>query len=179
MTELTMLGQVLHEEHFRILVCISDLQNRVSGDAAERPFDPHSQQDRDEMLGLLGAVDRIVTHHAFEEDEVFPLIRADGDAALADLLTRDHALIEPVIRRLRSLATEILRHGAGDGCWAEFCEVANDLFAEMLAHLEIEEATIVQRLDHLLDAETDQQLAVQHLSSRMLPAVATSSGVQR
>jgi hypothetical protein len=33
----------------------------------------------------------------------------------------------------------------------------------------------LQQLDSLLDAETDHQLAVQHVSARLLPVVATST----
>jgi len=179
MGNLTLLGQVLHEEHFRILVCISDLQNRVCGEAGERAFDPADEQERAEMQDLIHALDRVLEHHAFEEDVVFPLIRADGDAALADLLAREHTVIEPTSQRLRVLAAEILQFGPGDGRWADFREIGQVLFSQMLSHLEKEEMTIVQRFDRLLDAATDHRLALQHLSSRLLPAVAGGQGAQR
>jgi hemerythrin-like domain-containing protein len=179
MTGLTVLGQVLHEEHFRILVCICDLKNRVSGETGEQSFDPDNDQEKDEMHGLIGSLDDTLAHHAFEEDIVFPLIRAEGGSDLADLLTAEHAAIEPTAKRLRALAVEILRHGPGKGRWAEFRAVATQLFSEMISHLEKEELTILQRLDSLLDAETDHRLALQHLSSRLLPAIRTGAGALR
>ena len=37
---LTELGEVLHEEHFRILLLICGLENRVIGAEGRRPMDP-------------------------------------------------------------------------------------------------------------------------------------------
>ena len=179
MTGLTMLGQVLHEEHFRILVCICDLQNRVSGEAGERSFNRDDDQEHEEMHGLIGALDHVLAHHAFEENVIFPLIRADGDPDVADLLEEEHLVIEPTTQRLRALTVDILQHGPGNGRWTEFRAVAQKLFSQMLDHLENEEAIILQRLDRLLDAATDHRLALQHLSSRLLPAVANGYGMPR
>jgi hemerythrin-like domain-containing protein len=174
MTGLTALGRVLHEEHFRILVWMCDLQNRVTGEAGKQCPDLDNGQDRDEMLDLIGFLDQVMAHHAFEEDIVFPLLRAHSDTELANLLTDEHAAIEPTAQLLRTLALEILRLGPGNGRWPEFRKVAQKLFAEMIDHLEKEELTLLQRLDSLLDAKTDHQLALQHVSARLLPVVATS-----
>ena len=175
MTGLTLLGQVLHEEHFRFLVSICDLQNRIGGEAGERSFDPDDAEDHGEMQGLIGSLDHFLTHHAFEENVVFPLIRAEGDPELADLLADEHVAIEPTTRHLRILTVEMLRHGPGGGCWSEFRKVAQQLFSQMLEHLQNEEMAILQRLDRLLDVETDRRLAHLHLSSRLQPALAAGS----
>ena len=131
-TGLTLLGQVLHEEHFRILVSICDLQNRVGGEARERFFDPDDDQDHGEMQGLIGSLDHLMAHDAFEENVVFPLIRAEGDFDLADLLAAEHVAIEPTTRRLRILTSEMLRHGPGNSRWTEFRTVAQQLFSQIL-----------------------------------------------
>lgn len=178
MTDLTMLGQVLHEEHFQILVCLCDLQNRVSGKAGEQPFDPDDDGELAAMHALISTFDGILTHHAFEETVVFPLIRDDGGSDVADLLEEEHVIIEPMTQRLRALAIEILKHGPGNGRWREFRALGLELFAQMLGHLEREEAVVV-RLDCLLDTATDHHLALQHLSSRLLPGVASSSRISR
>ncbi|MBK8174804.1 MAG: hemerythrin domain-containing protein [Rhodospirillales bacterium] len=179
MSGLTMLGQVLHEEHFRILVCICDLQNRVVGQAGERTFNPDDDREHEEMHGLIGSLDRVLAHHAFEENVIFPLIRGDGDPDVADLLEEEHVEIEPTTQRLRAVTVNILQHGPSNGRWSEFRTLAQKLFSQMLGHLEKEEAIILQRLDRLLDAATDHRLASQHLSSRLVPAVASSSGMPR
>lgn len=175
MARLTALGKVLHEEHFRILIWICDLQNRVTGDVGGQPPDLDNDHDKDELQDLIGSLDQIMAHHAFEEDVVFPLLRAEGNAELINLLTDDHVSIEPIAHRLRTLTTEILRHGPGNGRWAEFRKVAQDLFSEMIGHLEKEELTILQRLDSLLDPETDHRLALQHVSTRVLSIVASNT----
>jgi hemerythrin-like domain-containing protein len=171
-----MLGKVLHEEHFRILVSVCHLQNRVSGEAGEKSFDQDDDQEQEEMHNLVSTLDCILAHHAFEENVVFPLIHDDDGSDVADLLEEEHLVIEPITRRLRTLAIEILKHGPGDGRWPEFRTAGQRLFAKMLNHLENEEAIVLQRLDRWLDAATDHRLALQH-SSRLLPSIASGSGI--
>ncbi len=178
MAGLSRLGQVLHEEHFRILVGICGLQSRVCEQAGETAFDPRNDSDAEEIGDVINFLDRFIAHDAFEEDVVFPLIRADGDHTLARLLAEEHVAIEPATHRLRALAVEILRHGPGDGRWMEFRRLAQDLFAQMLRHLEAEEELVLQRLHHLLDGATDHRLALQHLSARLVPAVGDGSGIR-
>lgn len=168
MAGLTALGQVLHQEHFRILIWMCDLQNRVTGEAGRRLPDVDRLRDREELYDLIDCLDQVMAHHAFEEDVVFPLLRAEGDLDLANLLTDEHVVIEPTAYHLRALATDILKHGPGHGRWGEFRNVSQELFSEMIGHLEKEEVTVLQRLESLLDAETDHRLAVQHVSARPL-----------
>ena len=66
MSELTELGQILHEEHFRILVSICGLESRVDGPAAY-PLDPSRAEDRQQLRDLMVALDGVLGHHAFEE----------------------------------------------------------------------------------------------------------------
>ena len=175
MARLTALGQVLHEEHFRILMWICDLQNRVTGEVGGQLPDLDNDHDKDELHDLIGSLDQIMAHHAFEEDVVFPLLCTDGDLELANLLIDEHAVIEPTAHRLRNLAVEILRHGPGNGRWLAFRRVAQPLFSEMIRHMEKEELSVLQRLDSLLDPETDHRLALQLVAGRLLPAVASNT----
>jgi iron-sulfur cluster repair protein YtfE (RIC family) len=170
MAGLTLLGEVLHEEHFRILASICELQNRVTDEAGDRFPDPHNDQERQELHELIGFLDQVLDHDAFEEDVVFPLIRAGGKSDLAGFFTGEHGTIEPITKRLRLITTKILRHGPGNGRRVEFRKVGKQLVSEMISHLEKEELSILQRLDSLLDAETDHHLAFQHIAARLLPA---------
>jgi hemerythrin-like domain-containing protein len=136
MNGLTALGRALHEEHFRILVWMCDLQNRVTGEAGKRCPNLDSDQDKDELHDLIGFLDQVMAHHAFEEDVVFPLLRAQSNTELANLLSDEHAAIEPTAHLLRTLTLAILRHGPGHGRWPKFRKVAQKLFAEMIDHLE-------------------------------------------
>ena len=47
MSGLTQLGDVLHEEHFRIVVWMSELKNRVTGDAGELPLTPDNREEKE------------------------------------------------------------------------------------------------------------------------------------
>ena len=172
MAGLTLLGEVLHEEHFRILVSMCELQNRVTAEAGDRSPDPRNDQERQELNELIGFLDQLLDHDAFEEDVVFPLIRAGGESDLAGFLTGEHAAIEPITKRLRLITTKILRHGPGSSRCIEFRKVGKQFVSVMISHLEKEELAILQRLDSLLDAETDHHLAFQHIAARLLPAEA-------
>ncbi len=182
MAGLSELGQVLHEEHFRILVAICGLENRISGGAAQRPLDATESDDRTLLQGLMLSLEQLIVHHAFEENTVFPLIRSGGEGELATLLHQEHGSIEPKARRLRQLAEALVGRSADAAQWSDFRTAAADLIAELMRHLEKEELTVVQRLSTFLDAETDHQLAVEHLKeeeeARAALAV-TADGIQR
>jgi hemerythrin-like domain-containing protein len=162
MSELTELGQVLHEEHFRIVVFLCGLENRVSGGAAEQPLDPTDAEQCNELERLIACLDEIVRHNAFEEAVFYPLIWESGEGELAALLTDEHATIVPLTKRLRHDAAELLRYGVGAGRWSAFCRAAQKFIAKMMLHLEREELTFVQRLAYFVDAEADHRLALEH-----------------
>jgi hypothetical protein len=67
---------------------------------------------------------------------------------------------------VRRIAARILNDGVDADRWAEFQSAANDLVAEMMAHLQKEELMVVQHLRAFLDADTDHRLALRHLAER-------------
>jgi hemerythrin-like domain-containing protein len=108
-----------------------------------------------------------MVHHAFEEDVLFPTIRSRSEGGLVVPSSEEHAKIEPLIERLRTLAIEILGYGALGRCWAEFRAVAAALSSEMMSHLEQEELTVLQQLRDFLDTDTDRRLALRHVADRL------------
>src|SRR5512144_228910 len=166
MPELTELGQILHEEHFRILVSICGLENRVEGPAAADPLDPRRGDDRQQLEDLMCALDDVLGHHAFEESVIFPLIRSGGEGELAGILEREHGAIEPIAARLRAITADILANGIDERSWATFREAARELIGEVMRHLQKEELNIIQRMDVFLDRETDHRLAVEHVAGQ-------------
>ena len=163
---LTELGEVLHEEHFRILSLICGLENRVIGAEGRRPIDPRDEDEKEHLQELIVSLDQIIDHNAFEEAVLFPLICARGGGELASLLTHEHVIIGPLARRVRGIAARILEDGIDADRWAEFQSAATDLVAEMMAHLQKEELTVVQRLRAFLDTDTDHRLALRHRAER-------------
>ena len=166
MSELTELGQILHEEHFRILVSICGLENRVNGPAAADPLDPGRGEDKQQLEDLMCALDDVLGHHAFEESVIFPLIRSGGEGELASILAREHGAIEPMAARLRAITADILETGIDERSWATFREAARELIGEVMRHLQKEELNIIQRMDVFLDRETDHRLAVEHAAGQ-------------
>lgn len=167
MSTLSRLGGALHEEHFRIVVWISDLQNRVTGDAGEQALDPDDADDKQALHMLIVSLDQVLLHHTFEEEVLFPLIREQFGGDLQDILVGGHAAIEPLAEGLQAVIAEILRDGAGSDRWLIFRMLAKELFSEMMTHLMLEEIGIIQKLAFLIDAETDRRLAQQHTSHQL------------
>lgn len=156
--ELSELGRVLHEQHFRILVSICGLENRVTGPDAERPFDAANPEDRAQLQRLLSELDEIIDHNAFEEVVLFPLLSDDSNE-MAIHLTHEHVEIGPKTLALRAQAAAFLASGCDQDAWDAFKEHAVELVHLMMDHLQQEEASLVQRLGGMLDADTDLRLA--------------------
>ena len=57
---LTELGEVLHEEHFRILSLICGLENRVIGAEGRRPIDPRNADEKEHLQELIVSLDQII-----------------------------------------------------------------------------------------------------------------------
>ena len=160
MYELSEVGQLLHEEHFRFLVAICGLQNRVGEAFADRPLDPRNAEEREQLDELIAGLDEIIDHHRFEETNLFPLIRDSGDPELVAALLGEHGTIEPKASRLRAMASALRRNGATHGRWTRFRLATEELIADMMQHLQKEELRVVQRLASLLDERTDHELAL-------------------
>jgi hypothetical protein len=107
----------------------------------------------------MSSLNEVIEHNIFEETVLFPLLSEHGEGELAELLVQEHVAIGPLARRLSELAAEFWARGTRPGLWAEFCDIARDLVAEMLPHLQKEELSVVQRLGAFLDPETDHRLA--------------------
>ena len=167
MSELSEVGQLLHEEHFRFLVSICGLQNRVGEAFLDQPLDPRIAEERKQLDELIAGLDEIIDHHRFEEANLFPLIRDRGDADLVTTLIGEHGSIEPKANRLRAIASALRRNGATAGRWSRFRQATESLIADMMEHLEKEELRVVQRLASLLDARTDHELALTRSAQRV------------
>jgi hemerythrin-like domain-containing protein len=156
------LGQLMHEEHFRTLVLICELENRVTPKAAKRPFDARNPEDRQLFEQLLAGLGEIGSHNAFEENVLFPLIRDKDEGQLTALLTSEHAQMAPMVQRLYAVTREILEQGTTAPRWEAFCSAARALVAEMMFHLEKEELTVVQQLGSYLEPGLDHALALRY-----------------
>jgi hypothetical protein len=160
-------------------VPICGLENRITGRRAREPLDPRNDDDRNLLEDLVSSLEQVIRHNVFEETVLFPLPCDHGEGELAGLLTQEHVAIGPLARRPCGLAAELLAHGANPARWDEFRDVARDLVAEMLLHLQKEELSIVQRLDALLDVETDHRLAHKVATARSASDYQPSASAHR
>ncbi len=158
MAQLSRLGQVLHEEHFHIVMLFCDLENRVSGPAAQQPLDPTRVEDRQQLEQLIAALDGVIRHNAFEEKELFPLLCRRGAVDVVEMLADEHLVMVPLVQRLRRFAADILDGGVDAPKWRSFCAAAQEFTQQILLHLQKEELSIVQVLDTFLDRNEELQL---------------------
>ena len=159
MEGLSELGGLLHEEHFRIVVWLSDLINHAAT-AICQPSERCGHLDRTRLLHqLIAAVDEFRQHEAFEEGTLFPLLAHHHEPEIVNYLHKEHMTIGPVVIRLRSLAVDHLHQRWDTQLCAMFSRTANELCANLIEHLAREEEVIVRRLRSLLDHETDGLLA--------------------
>ena len=108
MAFLTELGEVLHEEHFRILSLICGLENRVIGAEGRRPIDPRDEDEKEHLQELIVSLDQIIDHNAFEEAVLFPgALRQTGDL--------QHRPGQPVHQRCLHRSAGERRHPDLDG----------------------------------------------------------------
>jgi iron-sulfur cluster repair protein YtfE (RIC family) len=166
MAFLSELGEVIHEEHFRMLVMVCELENRVKGAGTVKPIDATDPEDRALLLKVIAGLDELIGHNAFEESVLFPAIAESGDGALTRLIAEEHFVVEPLAQRLRSLAVDTLRRGPSFARWTALQEATVEFAANLILHLETEEVTIVQRLRLLLDPRLDHELALRYLRER-------------
>lgn len=172
MSGLTELGRILHDEHFRILIWVCGLKNRLTTERNSRPFHPGERRERHALRELIHAVDDVFAHHAFEEEFLFPLIRDRNDVESAACLAEEHAFIEPIAHSLKETATALLNGSTAAATDYHFRHLARELFTAMMGHLVLEEMVVVQRLGALLDPQDDRDLALRHAERRLNFAVA-------
>lgn len=176
MAFLSELGEVIHEEHFRMLVMVCELENRVKGADTVKPVDARDPEDRALLLKVIAGLEELIGHNAFEEAVLFPAISETGDEALTGLIAEEHFVVEPLAQRLQALSFAILTQGTTFARWTAFREAALELAANLILHLETEEVTVVQRLKELLDPELDHELALRYLRERCRARAETDEG---
>lgn len=166
MGRLTELGELMHEEHFRILVLICGLENRLCGSAGLRPLDLNDTEDRALLDEMIQGLEEIAVHNAFEETVLFPALHEKDIKELTDLLAHEHEVIGPLAQRLRALVAMIVARGSCNSEWPEFRDTSMELVSQLMVHLQKEETAVVQRLRALLDSDVDHALAVRLLAAR-------------
>lgn len=118
-------------------------------------------------LPLRQMIDTEVTQHfGFEENELFPRLRAAGDGDIADLLTQEHADIRELCAELRPLVVALAEGGLAPAQHTVFKRLAFELIERMAAHIQKETMALLPLLEDLLDEDTDRELALSYACAR-------------
>ena len=163
MMGMTAVGQKLHEEHLSTLGILNTLEGVILGRSADNPMDLSSPGNREYLEQLITVMDQDVTQHfGFEEEMIFPILRENGAADIAEMLFQEHEIIRPLAGHLKTMATDALQTGFDRARWSEFRARIIELMEREAFHIQKEEMGMVRVLAHFIDAETDQRLATRH-----------------
>ena len=147
----------LHEAHETTL----DLMARLEARIARRvpPLQDASESTFWRALAIA-LKDEIRHHFDFEEQRLFPLLDAVGEADIGALLAEEHAII-------REVGESVLAHATGmpvieAGAWTALRESAAELVERLTAHIQKEEMALLPALEQALDEVTDRDLSLEY-----------------
>jgi len=147
----------LHEEHVAVLGLLERF-----GLALGRLAAPPSPEDTDWnhlQPQLLAAIEHeISAHFDLEEQQLFPILRANGSGELADLLAEEHVPIRAVSAPLLALLKRARAGEIDPAQWRELRRLGLELAERLGSHAQMEEGSLVPAIDELLDDETDMEI---------------------
>lgn len=149
-----------HDEHLKTI----SILERFEAELARHGLDVPPVTNNSDLNTLLGDIcvlmeTELGTHFGFEEDSLFPLLIAAGDAGIAELLTEEHETILPVGERLCELAKAGKMTGFDKASWNEFRQLGMEVIERLISHIQKEEMGLLPMLDNLIDEEMDIELS--------------------
>jgi DUF438 domain-containing protein len=152
-------NRVLHDEHCATVALMERLESLLArhrgGDPPDAGGGEVAKLLSDLAICLTGEVQR---HFAFEEDQLFPYLRAAGDEAIGAHLTSEHDAIRPLGNRMATLAREATAEGFSPARWDEFRRVGRELCDRLLTHVQKEEMALLPLLEESMDGDTEMRL---------------------
>ncbi len=159
--------RTLHDDHLATLALLERLERLLGRHGPSRPPGKADAETGRLLKEMVRAFEgEVVTHFAFEEDSVFPLLAEAGAGEMSEFLTEEHRVILPLAHRLTEIARPALDAGFAAAAWSEFHDASAALVEHLVAHVEKEEGGLLPALEDLLDDETDGRLAVDFAARR-------------
>jgi iron-sulfur cluster repair protein YtfE (RIC family) len=151
---------LLHDEHIATMSALEKLEGLLGRHRLKQP-PPAGNADVAAVLGQVAAAlsAEMTTHFAFEEEALFPVLAARGEADIGELLAEEHAAILPLGQQVAAMATRGRREGFSPATWAEFHQLSAELVERLVSHVQKEELSLLAMLDDVLEDEDDQRLA--------------------
>jgi hemerythrin-like domain-containing protein len=158
--------QTLHEEHEAALALMQRLEQLIARHRRGGPPDVADAAVAKLLSDLSTGVEReFQRHFSFEEDELFPYLRANGEEALGAHLTDEHAVIRPIGTRLATVARGAMTAGFDEATWEEFCRLGQELSGIMHGHVQKEEMALLPLIEDSMDADTEARLVEEYLET--------------
>jgi len=140
----------LHEEHLATLGLLGRLEDALA--RAGRGMPPGWDALARELAAAFDA--EVTRHFEFEERELFPRLAAAGEPGIGELLAEEHE----AIRATAAAVLPLLRAAPPD--WATLRVHGLELVERMQAHIQKEEMGLLPMIEDLVDAQTDEALAM-------------------
>jgi hemerythrin-like domain-containing protein len=156
-------SEALHGEHLTLL----DLLGRIEQALARAPRG--GVAGNADFVRLAGEFARhieqdIGRHFDFEEGELFPRLADAGDAGIAEILKEEHDAIRAVAEEVLPLARAAASGTLDNADFDAFKRGALEMIERQVAHIQKETMALLPMLDHLLDEDTDRELAFAYTS---------------
>ncbi|HYH19802.1 MAG TPA: hemerythrin domain-containing protein [Azospirillum sp.] len=154
------IGRMLHDDHLATLRALEDLDALLERQG-DTPPDLTAGPARDALAAMTGIVrDEVGRHFGFEEEHLFPALRAAGQAGMTQLLISEHRAILPAAEAAGALAAQALAAGAFDPtAWQAFAEHAREFVEREMFHIQKEEMGLLAAIAALIGPDDDARLA--------------------
>lgn len=149
-------AQTLHQEHVAVIALMDKLSAFVGKGVPSFEDSSASRLIDDVITGIEG---EITDHFQFEEVDLFPILRDEGDGDMADLLSEDHEVILPIGKQLVEKARNAKANGFTDESWTEFRRLGGEFAERLTDHASKEEIGLVPLIDETLEDDVDERLA--------------------
>jgi hemerythrin-like domain-containing protein len=153
----------LFEEHIAVLALLERLAHALAHlgppPAADDPV-------WSLLLPQLGSAleHEVSGHFELEETALFPLLRANGAADLAELLLEEHGVIRDVTRPLLLLLKRAQAGALDAGGWQTLRGLGLELVDRLGSHAQMEQSSLVPQIDEILDENTDMEIWTNYVS---------------
>jgi len=121
----------------------------AAGDEAWKAF--ASRMDRELDHGVM-------RHFEFEERELFPLLEANSEGAIAQLLLEEHDQIRECAQEFRGVLALSCERGVDQAQWTRLSALGAELAERLVGHAQKEEMALLPALDDILADEQDNEL---------------------
>jgi hemerythrin-like domain-containing protein len=159
--------RTLHEDHLATLALLDRLEHLLGRHGPSHPPDRKDAEAARLLEEMIRALEgETVTHFAFEEDSIFPVLTEAGESEMGEYLTEEHRVILDLARRVIELARPALDGGFSEATWSVFHDDGAALVEHLAVHVQKEEGALLPALDELLDEESDGRLAVDFAERR-------------